>query len=389
MTDVQPEVIDAASRALVRVPEPASIVRQTVSTGEVVAAQEAYHDLCSQLLDGTDYQSIGGKQFRKKSGWRKLAVAFNVSVELVTKEYERDGNGRIIRAEVVARATAPNGRTMDGLGACDLFEKCCIAATCRNRSQYHSHCVAGCTGAKHFSNPQHDLPATAHTRAVNRACADLFGMGEVSAEEITDNGQGQHQQQEEGPRDWFVDNGWTDEASARKTISELRDKIKALPDDVKSDLKAWMAKQDPVIDPAKTWTRPQVDAIESFLAPPAPDGQETGHTPAGDAGTPEGGGDAPEGEGEPQGDAEAQAEAQARADHAERMEDVAQEHGIQPPVLKAIHDLVKRLNAAGVDEELTRLRQHCEGKIGERRRRLELAVLMERVAEAGVTSPTT
>lgn len=152
----------------------------------VATIERAFHDyqqLCGRLLDDTDVQRIGKRDFRKKSAWRKLAVAFGVSCEILDRSYERAGRA-IIRAEVIVRATAPNGRFMDGLGACDLFEKCC-PADCRNGSQHHTHCTADCSGAIHFSNPNHDLPATAATRATNRACADLFGMGEVSAEEIT------------------------------------------------------------------------------------------------------------------------------------------------------------------------------------------------------------
>ena len=34
------------------------------------------------------------------------------------------------------------------------------------------------------AHPNHDIPATAMTRATNRAIADLIGAGEVTAEEI-------------------------------------------------------------------------------------------------------------------------------------------------------------------------------------------------------------
>lgn len=165
-----------------------SFIKPAAPVEQIRNAFQEYQGLCESLLVEDDHQTIGNRRFKKKSAYRKLAVAFNVTVELVERVYERNDAGRIIRAEVVARAIAPNGRAMDGLGACDLFEKCCDVETCRNKSQYHSHCKVGCDGTIHFSNPQHDLPATAATRATNRACADLFGMGEVSAEEITDRG---------------------------------------------------------------------------------------------------------------------------------------------------------------------------------------------------------
>lgn len=158
----------------------AGVVRPVSDLAAIEDAFTEYIRVCTRLLEPSDFQRIGDRDFRKKSAWRKLAVAFGVSCKMIERVYERDQAGRIIRAEVVVLATAPNGRYMDGLGACDLREKCC-ADGCRRR---HQHCAPNCTGAIHFSNPSHDLPATAATRATNRACADLFGMGEVSAEEI-------------------------------------------------------------------------------------------------------------------------------------------------------------------------------------------------------------
>jgi hypothetical protein len=142
------------------VPASGGIVRAAGSVQDLIDAQAEYRALCHALCDENDYQAVGGKQFRKKSGWRKLAVAFNVSTELRSEEYEKDDNGQVIRATMVVRATAPNGRFMDGIGACSIHER-------------------------GFSKPTHDIPATAMTRATNRACADLFGLGEVSAEELS------------------------------------------------------------------------------------------------------------------------------------------------------------------------------------------------------------
>ena len=166
------------------VPVTGGVLAPVASTHDLVASFRAYQDAVNQLLTEDDYQPIGGKKFRKRSGWRKLATAMGVDLELRARDYERDDAGRITRAEVVARAKAPNGRYADGLGACDVFERCCT----RGCDKRHRHCPAAsgtaCPGFSHFSKPQHDIPATAHTRSVNRACADLFGAGEVSAEEM-------------------------------------------------------------------------------------------------------------------------------------------------------------------------------------------------------------
>jgi hypothetical protein len=188
------EIIDAeATVALVPVERPSSLVVLAAPLDEIVAAQKSYQAVCVALLDDNDIQKIGKKEFKKRSAWNKLSVAFGVSVEEVRTVHERDERGRIVRTECVVRATAPNGRHSDGLGACDLYERCCDPGTCTKREKWpdskkptgHVHCTEFPCKQAHFSNPQHDIPATAFTRASNRAKADLFGLGEVSAEEIT------------------------------------------------------------------------------------------------------------------------------------------------------------------------------------------------------------
>ena len=192
MTEVAPETLSVS--ALVPI-DPALI--HAAPTDQVLAVQTAYRSLCEALLEDTDYQEIGGKRFRKKSGWRKLAVAFNVSTELLRETEIRGHRNRIEEVKCLVRAVAPNGRFQDGIGVASIYERCCDAETCKKWETYpdtgritgHVHCGETCTGRQHFSNAAHDIPSTAMTRATNRAQADLFGMGEVSAEEIVDNGQ--------------------------------------------------------------------------------------------------------------------------------------------------------------------------------------------------------
>lgn len=141
-----------------RTPE-ARIVMPAVSVDEAAAFWKQYEDLKSKLITPNDTQMIGEESFLKKSFWRKLATCFNLSDEIVEKEIARTASGNIVRAEYVVRCTAPNGRSSVGIGI-------------QTRSEY---------GGNH---PEHDIPATAHTRAKNRAISDLVGGGEVSAEEV-------------------------------------------------------------------------------------------------------------------------------------------------------------------------------------------------------------
>lgn len=143
-----------------------SEVIRPLNADDLAASFTEYQSLLPKLLTDSDYQSAeAGKRFVKKSGWRKIATAFDLDVVIVCEEVERDQEtGRILRAKTTARATAPSGRVMDGDGYCTIEEF---------------------TG-KRGRNPklENDLRGTAATRAKNRAISDLVGMGEVSAEEV-------------------------------------------------------------------------------------------------------------------------------------------------------------------------------------------------------------
>lgn len=126
-----------------------------------------YQELTRRQLDRTDWIGDPGAagSFVKKTGWRKIQTFYRVSTEIRQRDLERDQDGRLLRAYVLARAVAPDGRYADGDGACSSDEQ-------RFRS------VGG------RAKIEHDLPATAATRATNRAISNLVGFGAVSAEEV-------------------------------------------------------------------------------------------------------------------------------------------------------------------------------------------------------------
>lgn len=134
-------------------------VNNTVDIDKALSEWEAYQIFTKKLLNESDYINIKGKAFKKKSAWRKYARAFNINTEIIDKTITKTDKGRVVEAEFVVRATLPDGRHCDGWGSCSRFE--------HNKN-----------------NPNHDIPATAMTRATNRAIADLIGAGEVSAEEV-------------------------------------------------------------------------------------------------------------------------------------------------------------------------------------------------------------
>ena len=169
------------------------LVTPVGSFADTAKAMEQYQLLCQRLLDANDWQDIRGKKFPKRSAWRKLSVAYGVSYTIIDRKMRYDDNDNLLSAEFVIRATAPNGRHADGWGSCATSER----------------------NAGHKAN--HDIPATAETRAKNRAAADLFGMGQVSAEEVNINAMYANEQ----------------------ALSTLDKRLHSLTDAMSDDLKAW------------------------------------------------------------------------------------------------------------------------------------------------------
>lgn len=131
----------------------------------------AFRELCESILGSEDVIGIPGQPggFVKRSGWSKLATFYSVTTTILHQEVERgdwrDVEDVPVRARAVVRAASVNGRHADGDGACAITEP----------------------RFKHSNGRQkieHDLPATAVTRATNRAISNLIGFGSVSAEEV-------------------------------------------------------------------------------------------------------------------------------------------------------------------------------------------------------------
>jgi len=170
------------------VPAVPQVVALAAPVAQLVQQWQDYQQLTRDLLDDSDYQRIGSKQFKKKSAWRKYARAFNISDRVTFEEIVRDVDGYPLYARIRVEAVHEgSGRRAEADHECHVKERCCPAADglpCDKR-EWNSHrcCLSGCTGRIHFSHPG-DIPATATTRAKNRAISDLIGAGEVSAEEM-------------------------------------------------------------------------------------------------------------------------------------------------------------------------------------------------------------
>lgn len=143
-----------------------------------------YQETIKALLTPEDYQAIAGKDFKKKSAWRKLATAFRISDEVIDEKLEFDETGQIVSARYRVKATLPNGRSTEGVGVCTIYDKIRYHPSAKYDADTETPSNFILRGR--FSNAEHDVPSTAHTRAKNRAISDLIGAGDVSAEEMGD-----------------------------------------------------------------------------------------------------------------------------------------------------------------------------------------------------------
>lgn len=191
---IQPEQGQSMAVARIESGTP-GILRPADTLDAIAEAFKEYQKVCERILTDDDYQEYQGVSRKKKSAWRKLATAFNVSSTVVAQEVVRTDKRQVLSASFTVRAFTGRqdnpGRQVEAVGFCDITEKCCASAkgeACHKANwKGHYCCKKDCDGRRHWSHPDHDVIATAQTRATNRAIADLIGCGEVSAEELGDD----------------------------------------------------------------------------------------------------------------------------------------------------------------------------------------------------------
>ena len=140
----------------------APLVAPVSSIDEILGAWNSFKELKYRLLNDTDFAEIRGERYAKKSAFRKLALAFGISVE-ITREDRLDFKDGSVGYLMTAKASSPNGRSMMACASCHTDEK-------------------------RFSKAS-DARAVAQTRATNRGIADLIGWSAPSAEEMASGGE--------------------------------------------------------------------------------------------------------------------------------------------------------------------------------------------------------
>jgi len=191
--------VDAVPDAIPYAPVPAvgappvvvaSLVAPVATIQEARKVFKAFQEAKLGLLDKSDVQPVADRSFIKKSGWRKIAVFFGVSCQKLAEGVIESPAGRVYY--FTYRAQAPNGQFQDATGYCSWDESnpagTIAAAERKAKEKVKKGTWSEARAEQHISGTiaklEHDVRATAETRAKNRAIADLVGGGEVTAEEM-------------------------------------------------------------------------------------------------------------------------------------------------------------------------------------------------------------
>ena len=148
VVEVEPEVTES----LMVAPPSAALLEEAIDRYQ---AMQAVLDtkLQNQIV------TFGGKNYRCKGFWRAIAQGFGLVLTCTKEErYQHESDWGYI---VTYRVTDPRSqRYVDGDGSCAHSEK------------YGN------------SGTEHNVRSHAHTRAKNRAIADMVAFGEVTADEL-------------------------------------------------------------------------------------------------------------------------------------------------------------------------------------------------------------
>jgi hypothetical protein len=173
------------------------LVKPVEDIDEAAQVYEQFSEVKKKLLDkNEDTTKIGSGRHINKSGWRKIATAFSLSVEVVDKErsirtYQGDMDINVVCYDATAVAVAPNGKRVEGTGSCasnetNFMENLGEDPSDEKKNKPEAFVLDGKWRRLKppFAVDEHDIMATAVTRAKNRAISDMVGGGELSSEEI-------------------------------------------------------------------------------------------------------------------------------------------------------------------------------------------------------------
>lgn len=144
------------------------------SAEKILEAFKAFEWMKQNVITSNDKQKIGDRYYIKKSGWMKVALACNISLEKREERVEKVDEETVYH--YTYRAIAPNGRFVDADASAS-------------------------SGERKFTHLPHDVRALAQTRASNRAVSNLSGGAEVSAEEMISERQAEDRKTKPPPKE--------------------------------------------------------------------------------------------------------------------------------------------------------------------------------------------
>ncbi len=154
---IDDSVEEEEEKTLMKVDEKSLDFVEQIDRDQIIAQFNDYQYVMKNIVKPSDWVNIRGNQHLKKSGFIKLAVAFQISVEIVeTVDLSKDG---VYKYRMTAKASSQNGRSMESVGMCS--------------SEEYSD-----------KRGEHVIFATCETRAKVRAISSLMGMGLVGSDEI-------------------------------------------------------------------------------------------------------------------------------------------------------------------------------------------------------------
>ena len=137
-----------------------TVLRPVENIDSIKSALFDIEKIKDSLLTKEDIVNIKWKNYIKKRWFRKLAIAFSISTEIINEK--RIIYDDIIIYDFTVRATSPLWRYVEASASCSSDERI-------------------------FNHLNNDVRATSQTRATNRAISDLIGLWEVSFEEMNDD----------------------------------------------------------------------------------------------------------------------------------------------------------------------------------------------------------
>lgn len=170
-------------------PQVAGLPAVNFNVDEISHHIERWENAKNVIAKGGGRTIIQGRPYINKKGWRLIALAAGLSLEVLGQPQRveaEDDRGRYYTWIFHVRATAPNGRFAEAWGACSSRDPF-FAIKDGNMREAHEVDEA-------------NIIHTAQTCAYNRAISDLVGGGEVSAEEIQISFPGEQQPQPATPQ---------------------------------------------------------------------------------------------------------------------------------------------------------------------------------------------